>query len=106
MTWETLVYFVGLALVIALEHWIFGRRWRRFELARRTMGIATVLGLAWPLVQVGVLDFCTWFLLVCGFGVAGAVTAGLYTWEWSHERQNRAMALRGEINGYTEVEQR
>ena len=46
------------------------------------MGIATVLSLALPFVLLGVFDLDTYIWMWIAFGVAGAVTAALYT----HER--------------------
>jgi uncharacterized membrane protein len=74
-----LLYLVALALIIAGEHRLFARKWRRYERARWTMGVATVFVLAVPLGVAGLLDGVTLMWLLAGFGVAGAVTTGLYT---------------------------
>ena len=68
-------YWLILASFIVAEHWYIYPVWRRRELPRRTLGIATVMGLAWPLAESGHLDRDTWWALFCGFGIAGAITA-------------------------------
>lgn len=73
------LYLIVVAASVAIEHLGLAYRWRRRELARRTLGIATVLGWAVPLWVFGIIDFDTWLILLFGFGVAGAVTGYLYT---------------------------
>lgn len=72
-------YVIAVALVIAIEHKALASPWKRYEMSRWTLGIVTVMALSFPLVFLGGLDFSTWAWLMVGFGIAGAVTAGLYT---------------------------
>lgn len=64
-------YITALVRLIAYEHDTFGRRWKDYELARRAMGILTVMAWALPLVRrergIG-----AWFTILGGFMVAGA----------------------------------
>lgn len=80
--------------VVAVEHQLFAHSWRRHELARRVMGIGTVmgLGLLWVRRLSGV---SAWLLLMAGFGSAGAVVAGMYT-------QETAIAKQGRVNDWRE----
>jgi hypothetical protein len=71
------VALVGAAMWI--EHKLIAKRWKRYERARWTVGVATVFALAMPLWWAGLFDGATLLWLLAGFGVAGAVTAGLYT---------------------------
>lgn len=75
----TIIYTGLVALIVWLEHHRYAQRWRRRELARRTMGIGTVLGLAVILPIAGVFDWTSYIIMWIGFGVAGAVTAYHYT---------------------------
>ncbi len=72
------LYWLMLAVVIFVEHKILARQFRRRELFRRTVGIATVMGGAYPLVEAGAIDRKTWGVLLGGFGIAGTITAGGY----------------------------
>ncbi|RPI64476.1 MAG: hypothetical protein EHM48_00790 [Planctomycetaceae bacterium] len=98
--WKIL-YLVALAPAIAGEHWMFARKWRRYERARWTMGVATVFVLAAPLGIIGLLDSVTLLWLLAGFGVAGAVTVGLYTDEAANvnEQARREIARETERQG-------
>ena len=98
--WKIL-YLIALALAIAGEHWMFARKWRRYERARWTMGVATVFVLAAPLGVAGLLDGVTLMWLLVGFGVAGAVTTGLYTNEAANvnEQARREIARETERQG-------
>jgi threonine/homoserine efflux transporter RhtA len=92
------LYLLVLAAITFVEHLLFAKRWKHQELARRTMGIATVLALALPLAIRGVIDANTWLTILFAFGVAGAVTAGLYKLEEAAYRQRRVESLRGRID--------
>lgn len=84
-----LITYAGLtAVVITIEHFTFGRWWKRNELARRTLAHATILGLALPFVPAGLIDLMTLTAIAIATGVAGAITAGLYIHE--NEQRNRA----------------
>ncbi len=64
-------FIAALARLIAYEHDTLGRRWKDYELARRGVGILTVMVWALPLVRrergIG-----AWFTILAGFMVAGA----------------------------------
>ena len=57
--------------VFLLNGWLtttIGRRWHRQELARRAIGIASVMGLALPAIYFGQLNgYETWVMLLAGF---------------------------------------
>jgi hypothetical protein len=93
LVWK-LGYLALVAAVIAIEHKRFARRWKRYERARWTMGVATVLGLATPLAMVGWMDWATWCWLMAGFGVAGAMTTLLYLNEGANVNAIARKALR------------
>ena len=63
----------GLGATVALEHILLGKLWKRYELARRVMGIATVLGWLFFAVLMGALDLATWLVALFAFGTAGAI---------------------------------
>lgn len=87
------IYWIILAAVIYLEHRKLAYRWRHYELARRTLGIATVMLGAFPLVCVGVLDPFTWLVIFVGFGIAGAIVGSLYTHKAAVLRDVRMLIL-------------
>lgn len=72
------LYWILLAVAIALEYRYIYPLWRRRELARRTLGIITVMGGAYPLAEAGVIDRRTWWTLFNAFGIAGAITSALH----------------------------
>jgi len=74
---SALLYTVTVAAATVAEHYTFGRWWKRNELARRTLGIATIMLLALPFVLSGVIDFATWLIILFGFAAAGAFKTGL-----------------------------
>lgn len=83
-----------LALIIAIEHRTVAYLWRRRWIARVTLGVATVMATAGVFVLTGTLDGPTWLFILFAFGVAGAVTAGLYAWE----EATGAEQMRGKID--------
>jgi hypothetical protein len=89
-----LPYFVLLAIIITIEHIIFALVLKWPELARRTMGIATVLGLAFPLALRGYISIATWFFFVFAFGLCGAIVAFVYTLEASIVRLKMAAKVK------------
>lgn len=99
MTIEHILYLAAIAVIIPLEHRLFARAWKNYELARRVMGIATVMGLALPLALTGHLDWTTWLYLMAAFCLAGAITATMYTSEKAAADQHRASSLRSAIHG-------
>ncbi len=87
-------YIIALIIIISLEHHYLAARLKRHELARRTIGIATVFAAATPLAIIGVLDPHTLAWLFAGFGAAGAITAGMYTWEYAQDETHRTQLKR------------
>lgn len=77
----TFLIILAYILTVAGLDWLayrkFHKRWIRRERARTTLGVLVVLLPALPLVWLGVVDFCTWIILLSGFGTAGAVTVFL-----------------------------
>lgn len=84
----------ALALLIAVEHRTVAYLWRRRWITRTTLGVATVMAVTGVLVLFGLLDARTWMFILFAFGVAGAVTAGLYAWE----EATGAEQMRGKID--------
>ena len=82
-----IIAYLALAAVIFTEHRLFAYRWRHYELARRTMGIATVLGWALLLALTGHIDPYTWTIIAVAFGIAGAMIGALYTNEAARQRE-------------------
>ncbi|MCL4296115.1 MAG: hypothetical protein KJ077_10325 [Anaerolineae bacterium] len=70
-------YYLVLAVVIAIEHVLFYRRWRRREWARWALGILTVFSWAAPLALSGNLDLRTVIILFVAFGLAGVIKGGM-----------------------------
>lgn len=98
------VFYIFLViLAVAIEHYLVGRAWKGYELARWTLGVATVMFLALPLALAGVIDFSTWLLIFFGFGFAGAITAGFAIHESAHRRLQRTQQLRGAIDDTSEI---
>ncbi len=88
------LYWLALGIVIFVEHKFLARQFRRRELFRRTVGIATVMGGAYPLVEVGAIDRKTWGVLLGGFGIAGTITAGGYIIDEAKEAKNTRERIR------------
>ena len=82
-----IIAYLILATIIAVEHRLFAYRWRHYELARRTMGIATVLAWALLLALNGHIDTYTWTIITVAFGIAGAMIGALYTNEAARRRE-------------------
>ena len=87
-------YLLVLALTIGLEHQLVGRLWRRHELARRILGISTVMGLAVPLLLADVLDWLTWIILMAGFIIAGCIVGFSNVWESARREELKRRAIR------------
>lgn len=74
--------------VITAEHFTFGRWWKHNEMARRTMGIITVLGLATPFVFfTDFLDVTTYIVISLGFLFAGGTKLFYVQMEKESQRQ-------------------
>ena len=82
-----LIKYLALATVIYIEHRLFAYRWRHYELARRTMGIATVLAWALILALCGIIDLYSWTVIAVAFGIVGAMIGALYTNEAARRRE-------------------
>jgi hypothetical protein len=92
-----LVYPVVVIIAVIVEHKLFAKRWARHELARRTMGIATVLALALPWVLLDHFDRETYLWIWAAFGAAGAVVGAMYI----NNNDREAERKRREIYGRT-----
>lgn len=95
-----ILYAALTGVVVALEHVTFGRWWARNELARRTMGHATILFLALLFVPSGLIDFTTLAAIAIATGTAGAITAALYVNENERTRRQRAASMRQRVEQY------
>jgi hypothetical protein len=71
-----IMYVAALAAIVAYEHSTLGRRWRDYELARRALGIFTVMGWALPLAK-NQKGLGAWTTAFAGFMVAGATKTAL-----------------------------
>lgn len=78
MTYNQLAaYYLLLAAVIAIEHYICYVRWKRKEWARWALGIITVFAWAAPLALSGYLDVFTTIVLFIAFGLGGMIKGGM-----------------------------
>lgn len=91
------------AVVVVLEHFTFGRWWAHNELARRTMGHATILGLALLFVPSGFIDLGTLVSITLATGTAGAITAALVVTQNEHKRRQRTAVYRREVEQYDQT---
>ena len=96
-------YLLLTAVVVMLEHLTFGRWWSNNEIARRTMGHITILGLALLFVPSGLIDPTTLVAIFLATGVAGAITAGLVVTETEFKKRHRAKNCRREVDDYDEI---
>ena len=81
----SILAFLSLIIVIIpLEHAALRGRG---ELARRAIGILTVMGLALLPVGAGVLDWFTWGVTLAGFLLAGGILSAML---WVEQRRDRA----------------
>lgn len=94
--WITL-YWIAVSILVTIEHILLRERWRDFELARRTLGIATIMGGALPLAAAGIIDPYTWITLLVAFGIAGAIVGAMVTTENADRRRTRAQLLKSRI---------
>ena len=97
--------YLTLAAVIFIEHRLIAYRWRHYELARRTMGIATVLGWALLLALHGDIDLYSWIIVAVAFGIAGAMVGALYTNEAARRREAKLKFQRYLIEALDENQQ-
>lgn len=89
-------------IVVAIEHLTFGRWWARNELARRTMGHATILFLALIFVPFGLIDLTTLAAITIATGTAGAVTAAMYVNEAEQRKRRQADQMRRQVEEMTD----
>lgn len=92
---ETVAFLILVAFTVAIEHMAFGRHpaWKGREMARRAIGIGTVLALALIPVGLGSLDGMTWAVILAGFLLAGAVMAVM-----SYREKGQLREVRRDIN--------
>jgi amino acid transporter len=92
------LYLALIAISVAFLHLKYYQKWRRHELARRTIGIATVLGFAAILALFNVIDRLSVAVIIVGFGVAGAVTGFFHT-QAAAEQEQEVEYIKGDIRG-------
>ena len=100
-----LVAFLSLvALIIPIEHLAFSRHPRLAdnEVARRAIGIGTVMGLGLVPVAFGGLDWRTWATLLAGFLLAGAVLGVMLIWDRRAEKAARVERTRRALDEHIE----
>ena len=85
-----IIAYLTLGAVILIEHRLFAYRWRHYELARRTLGIATVLFWALLLAIHGIINLYSWTIIAIAFGIAGALIGALYTNEAARQREAKS----------------
>ena len=95
-----------LGVVIYVQHVTLGRRWQRNEIARRVLGIVTVMGALVPLAAARIIDIVTWAVILGAFIVAGGVIGLCWAEEGARaaeedarERERKLDAMRREIAG-------
>lgn len=91
-----ILYLVAVGATVLVEHRLVAELWRKHEIARRIMGIVTVMGLAMPLLLLGVLDWVTWLTLMGGFCVAGSIIGTVYIWKHAKQEEEKLDAIREE----------
>jgi amino acid transporter len=78
---STFPIFLAYVITVAGLDWLayrkFHKPWIRRERARTTLGVLLVTLPALPLIWLGIVDLCTWIIILAGFGTAGAVTVFL-----------------------------
>ena len=100
-----LVAFLTLvALAIPVEHLAFSRHPRLIdnEVARRAVGIGTVMLLGLIPVAFGGLDWRTWATLLAGFLLAGAVLGVMLMWDRRAEKAARVERTRRALDEHIE----
>lgn len=95
-------YLALLAIAIVCEHLLVYEPWRKHELARRVLGIGTVMAFALLLAIAGVIDVSTWAFIMAAFGVAGAITGALHISRQAGQTRARVSQLHEAIHGEAE----
>ncbi len=86
----TTLYLFIVGTVVSIEHFTIGRWLKHNELARRGIGIATVLGIAAPFVFFTEWLDPTTYLVICGgFLCAGGAKLFFVALEHEQQRQKR-----------------
>lgn len=96
-------YLAIIAVIVVIEHLTFGKWWRRHELARRTIGHTTLLGVSGLFVPVGLIDIDTLVYIAAATIIAGAITAGFAIHEQENRKANKLAALRQEFEQYEQT---
>lgn len=86
-TTANLVYWVLIAITIAITTRTLGRLWRRRENARWTTGYAIVFVYGFFLVYLGYWDPTTYIGLFFAVGIAGAIKVGYELYRNSREAE-------------------
>jgi hypothetical protein len=94
------IYLSLVSVVVFLESITIGKWWKRNEIARWIIGIATVIGLALPFVWMGALDWQTWQVFLLAFALAGGIKYFLFVHFQERERTRRAQELRRKVEEY------
>lgn len=82
------------AVVVLVEHLLFGRMWKGNELARRVMGHATILVIIGIPAMLGYLDFMTWLMVTVVTFVAGGLVGAIEVTEQERRRAVYVQELR------------
>ena len=93
-------FLILVAFVIPIEHLAFSRHpyFVNREMARRAIGIGTVMALAFFPVALGGLDFLTWAVLLAGFVLAGFVLGVMLWIEKRQAQAARVKSVRSELH--------
>lgn len=82
------------AIVVLVEHLLFGRRWARNDLARRVMGHATILVILGVPALLGHLDFFTWLVAAVATIIAGGMIGAIEVTEKENLKARQLHELR------------
>lgn len=82
------------AIVVLVEHLIFGRRWARNEIARRVMGHATILAIIGIPALLGKLDYFTWLVAAVATIIAGGMIGAIEVTEKENRKARNLDELR------------
>lgn len=74
---QIIVFMATVGAATTVEHYTIGRRWKNNELARRAVGIATVMAASFPLTLTGTITVASWVVFMFGFLAAGTAKVGL-----------------------------